>query len=111
MIWCFKDGKSINFDVSWAINAAESGQNVYLYGSKAGATVFPLTIYGEHNDYLTDNKPTFASEDPFYNEIAHFVECVKENKTPLATAAHGVKVQKILCGIYESARLGKAVDL
>ena len=106
----FEHGKSINFDVSWAING-EAEMNTFLYGTRAGATFDPLTIYGESAEYLTDNVPTYIEEDPFDNEINHFVECIRTGREPIATAADGVAIQKILCGIYESARLEKAVDL
>jgi len=105
-----ENGKSINFDVSWAING-EAEMNVFLYGEKAGATFDPITIFGESAGYLTDNVPTFIPEDPFVNEMGHFVDCIRTGRTPISTASDGVAIQKILCGIYESAKLGKTVEL
>jgi len=105
-----ENGKSINFDVSWAING-EPGMDVILYGNKAGVRFHPLTVYGESAGYLTDNAPVFIDENPFDKEIAHFADCVLTGKTPLATAADGVAVQRILCGIYESSKLNKTVEL
>ncbi len=106
----FKGGKTINFDVSWAINGT-ADMNTLLYGDKAGVSLAPFTIFGEDAGYLTDNKPTVANENMFDNEIRHFLDCIKEGKEPIATAADGVNIQKILCGIYESAKLGKVVEL
>ena len=107
---CFENGKSINFDVSWAING-EAEMNAFLYGEKAGATFDPITIFGESAGYLTDNTPTFIDENPFENEIGHFADCIRTGNAPIATASDGVAIQKILCGIYESAKLKKAIEL
>ena len=107
---CFDDGKSINFDVSWAING-EAEMNTFLYGEKAGATFDPFTIFGENAGYLTDNTPAFETVDPFETEINHFIDRVRDGGPPRASAADGVAVQKMLCGIYESSRLGRTVEL
>ena len=106
----FEKGKRMNFDVSWAING-ESDMNTYLYGEKAGATLFPLTIYGEHAEHLTDNRPIFEEENPFFNELSHFADCIRGEAQPISPAEDGVAVQKILCGIYASAKAGKTVEI
>jgi predicted dehydrogenase len=110
----FENGASMLFEVSWAINRKEIPTYSEIFGSKAGATLSPLVIYGEEENYLTDNTPTFRKSDfsvSFYNEIRHFLDCIKEGKEPIATAEDGLQVQKILNGIYDSARLGKEVTL
>jgi predicted dehydrogenase len=106
----FENGSSINFDVSWAING-EAGYNTHLYGDKAGAVLDPLEVFGEAAGYLTNNKPTFAQENHYDNEMRHFVDCIRTGKPSLTPAADGLAVQKMLCGIYESAKLGTMVTL
>lgn len=106
----FENGKSVNFDISWAINGP-GVMNVHLYGSRAGAEVFPLTVFGENAGYLSDNKPVFEEEDAFYNEVSHFITCIREGSEPVSPASDGVAVQKILCGIYESSKQNKTVTL
>jgi predicted dehydrogenase len=106
----FENGSSINFDVSWAING-ESNMNTFLYGEKAGAVLEPLEIFGEAAGYLTNNKPRFENENIYENEIKHFVDCVRTGKPPITPAADGLVIQKILCGIYESAKSGTMVTL
>jgi len=106
----FENGKSINFDVSWAING-EAEMNSWIYGEKAGAVFEPFRIYGESAGFLTDNFPVFERVNPFDNEINHFIDCINTGATPKATASDGVAVQKMLCGIYESSRAGMAIEL
>lgn len=107
----FENGASMHFEVSWAINAKDTGIFSYIFGDKAGASLSPLVLYREEEDYLMDSTPTVANENSFQNEIDHFIECIKEGKEPIATAEDGVLVQKMLNGIYDSARLGKEVLL
>lgn len=107
----FQNGATMNFEVSWAINGAECGLMSSLYGSSAGATLSPLAIYGEDGGYLADSKPTVGQSDLFANEIRHFLDCVQQGKQPLSPAADGVAIQKILNGIYDSARAGREIAI
>ena len=51
------------------------------------------------------------SDDCFTNEILHFAECSQEGKEPISSGKEILGSMKVLFGIYESARTGKAVDL
>ncbi len=110
----FKNGCSLNFEVSWAINAPASGNYSFLYGTKAGCSLNPLEIYGEANGYLSDSKPVLARaggdlDEGFLNETRHFLDCVLGKCEPIAPAKDGVIVQRILNGIYDSAKAGKEI--
>jgi len=107
----FENGASMTFDVSWAINGKDTGVYSYIFGTKAGASLNPLMIYGEEENYLMDSAPVIKPEDSFANQIEHFIECIREGKEPLAPAEDGLEVQKMLNGIYESAKLGREVML
>lgn len=105
----FENGATMQFEVSWAINGQDTGIYSYIFGDKAGASLSPLAIYGEEAHYLVDSTPTVNNEDSFANEIRHFLDCVKERKQPISTAEDGLLVQKMLNGIYDSAKLGKEI--
>ncbi len=107
----FENGASMNFEVSWAINGKDTGIYSQIFGNKAGASLNPLAIYGEEENYLMDSTPTIGSEDAFVNQIRHFLDCIKEGKQPISTAEDGVWIQKILNGIYASAEAGKELTL
>ncbi len=106
----FENGAAMIFEVSWALNCPPSDYSV-VCGAKAGASLDPFTIYGEDQGYLTDNQPTLPRPDNFYWEIDHFIDCFRTGKTPIATLEHGVNVQKMLQGIYDSAKAKKEVSL
>lgn len=52
-----------------------------------------------------------ASDNSFINEIIHFAECCQEGKEPISSGRDNLGSMKIILGVYESARTGKAVDL
>lgn len=107
----FANGASMNFEVSWAVNMKETGIYSYIFGKDAGASLDPLEVYGEEADYLVDLKPTIDRGDPFAREIRHFLDCIQEGKEPSITAKDGLNVQKMLNGIYDSAKAGKEIWL
>ena len=106
----FENGAAMLFEVSWAINGPETNYT-QICGSKAGATQDPLTIYGETDGYLSDNKINPGRNDMFYEEIDHFIECLREGKKPCSDIHQAVQMQRILDGIYKSAKLGKEVEI
>ena len=106
----FENGASMLFEVSWALNAPGETYT-QICGSKAGARLNPLTVYGEECGYLTDNKPQPADMDMFYTEIDHFIDCLRTGKRPKSDLDQAVTMQRMLQGIYDSAKLGKEVEI
>jgi predicted dehydrogenase len=47
----------------------------------------------------------------FPQEMAHFVQCVRDDLTPLETGEDGRQVLELICAAYESARTGQKVPL
>ena len=83
-----------------------------LCGSKAGASLSPLTIYGERNGYLsTDQITVCPKNEKFKLEITHFAECVLNNVTPKYSLSQAVLMQRMLQGIYDSSNSGKEVNI
>src|SRR5688572_28468627 len=83
-------------------NAIETYSSVgYGYAvEKAGSTVgWSFTIYEEAWNY------------GFPQEMAHFVDCVKNDKQPSVTGEDGRAVLEAIFACYESARTGRKVPL
>ena len=106
----FDNGAVMIFEVSWALNAPEA-EYTQICASLAGASINPLTIYGEDSGYLTDNRPTTMTVNPFAVEIDHFIDCVRTGKPSRSPIEHGVAMEKMLCGIYDSAKAGREISL
>ncbi len=67
---------------------------------KAGPTAgWSFTIYEEEWNY------------GFYDEFAHFVDCVQHDKTPAVTGDDGRAVLESIFAAYESARIGSKVTI
>ena len=83
-------------------NAIETFSSVgYDYAvEKAGSTVgWSFTIYEEIWSY------------GFVQEMAHFVECVQNDRPPLVTGEDARAVMEVLFAAYESANTGHKVSL
>jgi predicted dehydrogenase len=107
----FENGAVLLFEASWAINGPEH-TDTQICGSKAGIILEPLTVYGERNGYLsTDALTVSKNENRFLNEITHFADCVLNKKETKFPPEQAVELQKMLQGIYDSARVGKEVVL
>jgi len=98
-----------------------------IYGS-AGLTVADLlrgsslTTFSEPGyGYAVEKAPdtrgwTFTMFEETWNygfpqEMAHFVQCVCDDLTPLETGEDGRQVLELICAAYESARTGQKVPL
>lgn len=106
----FENGATMLFEVSWAINL-EPNSNTWLAGDKGGAMLSPLTVYSEENHYLSDTTLTTQKNNAYATEIDHWLDCIRTGKTPIASVDDGVTVQKMLEGIYTSAKLHKEITL
>jgi myo-inositol 2-dehydrogenase / D-chiro-inositol 1-dehydrogenase len=83
-------------------NAVEAFSSTgYGYSvEKAGSTVgWSFPVYEEAWNY------------GFHAEMAHFVDCVQNDRTPLVTGEDGKVVLEVIFAAYESARTGRKVAL
>jgi predicted dehydrogenase len=111
---------------SWA-RAGGLDDRAEIYGSK-GLTVADLTrgsalsTYSESGyGYAVEKAPETAGwtwtgfedawSEGFPQEIAHFVECVRDREQPAFTGEDGRAVLETICAAYESARTGRRVSL
>ena len=107
----FENGASLLLEASWAMNTPES-RYTQICGTKAGAILDPFTIFTENAlGYLTDNHPVVRQVNRFEQEIGHFIDCMNTGKKPISPIEDGIAVQRMLQGLYDSARLGKEIVL
>jgi predicted dehydrogenase len=113
----FSNGASLIIEASWAVNAPEREHMVtQLYGTKGGliqrnlnqgyefeAEVF-IEQDGSHYTQHLDVPANAGSSS--YRE---FIDSILEGRKPAASADQGVKVQKVLEGLYTSAETGREV--
>lgn len=111
----FENGASLYVDVSFTLHAKEDELTVKLFGETGGVELEPkLTFVSEKHDTILNispqiDSPSFDFMVGFQDEINYFVEVCQGKKETLSPVEDGVEMMKILCGIYESATLGKEI--
>jgi predicted dehydrogenase len=106
-----ENGATIFVEASWQSHVERERVYTQLVGTKGGAEFDPLRIYTDVNGNHADIQLQHPNLSGHEMEIVHFVECIRENKTPIATGEHGVHIQLILDAIYKSTETGKGVEI
>jgi predicted dehydrogenase len=107
----FENGAGLSYQAAWNYNGTSNDMGLNLQGTKGGAEIMPLKIFKEELGYLTEVKPPLPEGDCYVRQIEHFARAI-QGLEPLRTPGEdGVTVQRMLCGLYESARTGKEVKL
>ncbi|WP_019908028.1 Gfo/Idh/MocA family protein [Thermoanaerobacter indiensis] len=100
----FEKGLVIHLEVSWAINGPQDeGLKVELYGTKGGLTLEPLAFYYEKNNVFNEMKLVVNKNNPFEEEINHFVDSILNGTVPNSSIEDGVEVVKMLEAIMKSS--------
>jgi predicted dehydrogenase len=82
---------------------------IRFFGTKGGASLSPLALYGEQPDgIVTDIKPHTAPNPsrmhlPVYR---HLFDCVREGRPTLSSGERAVTVMRVVDAVYESAKNG-----
>ncbi|HOX38860.1 MAG TPA: Gfo/Idh/MocA family oxidoreductase [Candidatus Brocadiia bacterium] len=114
----FANGQSMAIEASWMAMRPENEFMVTrLYGTKGGlvqrnldATYnFEAMLFTSEGDFCFEKKLAVAQK-PVPSAMAHFIDCIIKDIPHDADGSQGVKVMKILDGIYRSAETGKAVE-
>lgn len=113
----FANGATLVLEASWALNIRENEHMVTsLYGTHGGLVQrntggsyeFEAELYTtEGRSHFTKKLDRRTGSAP--SSYAEFIDSILEQRTPVATGEHGLKVMKILDGIYKSASTGKEV--
>ena len=109
----FESGASLYLEVSWAAHLGGGGKgDFHIFGTRAGATLSPLTIHTIQNEQLLDVTPVVRGKrDHYVEEVRHFLDSIKEDKEPGPSGEDGLLVTQIIDAIYESAEKGAVVQV
>ena len=113
----FANGATLMVEASWAANINEPEHMVTLLcGTKGGLVQknvggwydFTAEVYTDEGGYLFTKKldQAMVHSPSAYSE---FISSILEKRPPMATGEDGLKVMKILDGIYKSAETGREV--
>ena len=108
-VFRFENGAQLLFETAWSFNGPVNN-STQIAGDKAGFTYEPFVLYKADGENVVQEevKGDFAG-GIFACEIDHFIECIRNDKTPSANIDEALWLQAMLMGIYESSRTGKEV--
>lgn len=103
----FDNGCTVMLENAWAANISGGG-GTWLYGTKAGVSLNPFTVYSESpQGVLTDMTPVVAEGPRTHVEaLGHFVTCVREGRETDSPGERSIVTMRILDAIYKSAAAG-----
>lgn len=109
-----RNGATVQLEASWMLHQAQGNrQDVELYGSQAGATLYPVRLHRaggngyEHVELVADGSIPF----PHCSRYQHFADVLQGKAEQLVSWEQSLAVQRVLDGIYTSAREGREVVL
>jgi len=106
-------GLVIALDAAWALHQpATEARGIELFGDNAGLSVFENHLYRRDADQSFVNAqglPAGPVALPHCNRAHHFVNVLLEREVAIVDSAQALCVQRILDGIYLSARTGREV--
>ncbi len=110
-----KNGATVQVEISWASHQKESDMyNVELFGTEAGALVYPGEIYS-HDSTLkapVDIAPLgMPLTYPHRNRFVNFVKAILGEEKPCVSMEESLKVQRIIDAVYESSATRREVRL
>ena len=104
-----KGGQSLLLEVTWAAHVVEPSHGVQLYGTDGGGSLYPARVCRRTDAGYEVLMPELKRLPYPEDRLHHFVDCVLDGHKPMVAPAESLAVQKILDGIYRSARLGREV--
>jgi predicted dehydrogenase len=101
----FETGCTLILKDCYAANMPDS-RLLRIYGTKSGATLHPLAIYGESGDGIQIDTTPEVPADPKGGHVQafqHFFKCIREGKKTESPPERSVIMMRILDAIYASA--------
>lgn len=87
------------------------GEKAGIYSPENDSTdsLTLLEITDDH--YLSETRPVIPSNDPYAEEVEHFVDCCLGKMECSVKLTEAVTLMEIIDAIYESAKIGKTVTI
>lgn len=112
----FAGGACLMLEVNWNLRDPRDVVFLQIYGSKGAGILTPLQVHKSIQGVLVNVTPALGKQKNYYKEsyqaeIDHFIQCVRKQKTPLASGRDALETMRIADALYESAATGKEVEL
>lgn len=108
----FATGTMLTVEVSFVTHIEKDVWNIQVLGETGGATWEPVQVFADHNGYMMNMTPGYVPPvDVWDYKMKHFVEVCRDGRMNEAPGEHGLMIQKMLDGVYESAATGREVAI
>jgi predicted dehydrogenase len=110
-----KSGASVQVEISWAaLQKEDSSYNVEIFGTEAGAQVYPGEVYrfdGDLGAHVEAGNLKVPLKYPHANRFVNFFRAIRGEEELCVTHEQALKVQRIIDAVYESAAAHREVRL
>ncbi len=107
----FANGAGLIIESFWASHQQPELQ-IELFGTAAGATLHPLTVFQTVQGDLRNVAVEMPEDDrtAWQNIADHFVTCILDSTECRAPLRHGLEVQRMMEGLLTSAQTGQQIN-
>jgi predicted dehydrogenase len=88
-----------------------------VWGSEGHGRVFPSALHLKLGGVMGAFEPTFLAREQqvdypmFQKQLEHFVACIRTGRPPTPSGREGLIAMRVVDAVYESARLGRSVEI
>ncbi|MBM3265647.1 MAG: Gfo/Idh/MocA family oxidoreductase [candidate division Zixibacteria bacterium] len=109
----FADGSSMSIEGNWLMHATDRIMGFEIHGTLATAQSVAPQWQPEHGKEVetVDLEKDIAWHEGTRQEHEEFIRAIRGEGTPMVTFHQALTVQKILCGLYESAAQDREIRL
>lgn len=110
----FENGAVMMVESSFAAHIGPDDENLRfeLMGTKGGANYSPAALYFDRDGTMFNATPGFMPQvDVFQVKMANWVDTCLGKMEDQSPADHGLMIQKMIDGIYESSEKGREVAI
>ena len=111
----FAGGASLSIEASFAAHIEKNEWNFTLMGDRGGVSWDPPRLFTDAHGHMINSEPHWLpsgrAADVFRLKMRNWVDHVLYDQPTMAPAQHGLMVQKMLDGLYESATVGTEVPI
>lgn len=92
-------------------NDIEPSEKIRVYDKSVSLSPSDITPFAPA--YRSGNVviPAISQKEALYNQLVHFIDCIKNGKTPITDAEQGLKVVKLLEAIDTSVRKNTQITI
>jgi predicted dehydrogenase len=110
-----RSGATVQVEISWAAHQKEANSyNVEIFGTEAGAQVYPGEVYSHDADlnaHVNVTELRMPLRYPHKSRFVNFVNAVLDEEPPCVTHEEALKVQRIIDAVYQSSASRREVRL